>query len=259
MAEQAVLWCAGCALVVITKPAAPAGFFVLGLVYARNLEFVHECLHATALPRPRANAIAGTLLAIPMLVSFRQWRREHMRHHRDVRIEGFNYKYERLTNLFEYVAHSLMLRHFTESIARITRGDREYRGVLIALVAVALACLALHSFVPALLWIAPLPFAAIIHAHIELPEHFGLPQIASSDPLRNSRVIPAGRFVTWLVNANNYHAIHHWQPRLPIRELASSYAALPAASVITTTYARFYRDFFFGLMRGSHERLRMRA
>ena len=259
MAEQAVLWCAGCALVISGTPAALAGVLLIGVAYARNLEFVHECLHATALPRARANAIAGTLLAIPMLVSFERWRREHMQHHRDVRVEGFRYEYERLTTVREYLVHSFMLRHFAEAARCIARDDRRYRAVTLALAAVAGVALLVHSWVPLVLWLAPLPVAALVHAHVELPEHFGLDGIASTDPLRNSRVIPANRFVTWLVNANNYHAIHHWKPRLPVASLPAAYAALAPDAVETTSYAAFYRSFFARLVRQRHDDARTRA
>ncbi len=247
MAEQGALWSAGCALIVTGTPAAIAGVLLLGIVYARNLEFVHECLHATALPRPRANALAGALLAIPMFVSFTRWRREHMQHHRDVRIEGFRYDYARLTTRRQYVVHALMLRHFADAALHIARFDRRYRAASAALLAVCALALALHSWLPLLLWLAPLPIAALIHTHIELPEHFGLPGIGSADPLRNSRVLPAHPVVTWFVNANNYHAIHHWQPRLPIARLREAYASLPAGAVESASYAQFYRAFYASL------------
>ncbi len=255
LAEQGAIWLAGYALVISATPAALAGVALLGLVYARNLEFMHECLHATALPRPRANALFGTLLGIPMLVSFTRWRREHMQHHRDVRIEGFRYAYDRLTTWPEYALHALMLRHFADAAVCIARGDRRYRAVTVALALVACVAAALHSWLPIVLWIAPLPLAAIVHTHIELPEHLGLDAIASNDPLRNSRVLPAGAFVTWLVNANNYHAIHHVAPRLPIASLRGAFTALEPGSVETCSYGAFYRAFFARLARGAQARI----
>lgn len=248
MTEQGALWLAGCALI-FTHAAIGVlvGMTIVAVVYARNLEFVHECLHALALPRPRLNAIFGELLAAPMLVSFPVWRREHMQHHRDVRIEGFRYRYDRLTTFGEYIVHSLMLRHFAQSLARIAQLDRRYRTISLAILAAVALCAVTRSPLPLLLWLAPLPLAAVIHTHIELPEHFGLDN--GTDPLRSSRVIPAGRFVTWFVNANNYHAIHHWNPRLPIERLREAFASLPAGAAEVSTYREFYRWFFARLRR----------
>ena len=248
LGEQAVLWSIGCALFVRGNLwERVLGVVLIGVVYARNLEFVHECLHATALKRPRANGIVGTLLALPMLVSFARWRREHMAHHRDVRIEGFRYEYERLKNVREYAMHALMVRHFADAAACVLRGDRRYYPVIVALGAVAGTAVVLHSGLPLLLWFAPLPVAAVVHTHIELPEHFGLPEIAGADPLRNSRITPAGPIVTWFVNGNNYHAIHHRYPRLPARLLPAAYRALPADSIEVTSYAAFFRGFYRSL------------
>jgi len=236
MSEQAAILLVGIAIVV-WSPLAIVGIALIGIAYARNLEFAHECLHATALPRAKHNVIAGTILCAPMLVSFKQWRREHMQHHRDVRIEGFHYEYPRLTTWREYAVHALMLRHFAS------------RAVLLATITLitAAVCAILHSWLPLLLVIAPMPFAAIVHTHIELPEHFGLEHIASSDPMENSRIIPANRFATWFVNANNYHAIHHWKPSMPISQLRLAYESLPAASNNTASYRAFYRTFYRGL------------
>lgn len=233
MLEQAVIWLLGA--LVLWTPTTFVGIALIGIVYARNLEFAHECLHATALPRPRHNAIAGTLLCLPMLVSFTSWRREHMRHHADVRIEGFHYEYPRLTTWTEYAIHALMLRHFRSA------------GVSLAALVLATTTVAaiLHSWVPVLLFLAPLPIAAIVHTHVELPEHFGLEAIGSRDPLENSRVIPANRFVTWFVNANNYHAIHHWKPSLPISRLRATYETMTPPHV--SSYRAFYRAFYAGL------------
>ena len=238
------MWLAGCALVLWT-PAVFAGVLLLGIVYARNLEFVHECLHAIALPRPRHNAIVGHLLALPMLVSFERWRREHMRHHRDVQIEGFQYEYARLTTWREYAVHVLMLRHFGDALVRIAEFDRRYHIVTVAVLTDCVVALVTHSWLPIVLWIMPLPIAAVIHTHIELPEHFGLEGIGSADPLQNSRVIPANRFTTWFVNANNYHAIHHWKPSLPIAQLRAAFETMRDVKV--SSYRMFYRRFFSGL------------
>src|SRR5258708_5295631 len=90
LAEQACIGSIGLACVLsISLPVRCIGVLILGIVYARNLEFVHECLHGTALRNKHLGSFIGRLLALPMLVSFALWRIEHAQHHRDVRREGF--------------------------------------------------------------------------------------------------------------------------------------------------------------------------
>lgn len=239
MAEQMVVWIAGAfAIASGNAPAVFAGALLLGVVYARNLEFVHECLHATALRSRRANRIAGTLLGIPMLVSFVHWRREHAQHHRDVRREGFRYEYERLTTKRELLLHVFMVRHFAAALRRFDL------PIVIALACVCVAALLAHSVIPLVLWFAPLPVAALVHTHIELPEHLGLAG-ASTDAFANSRTIPANSLVTWFVNANNYHALHHWNARIPTGSLAAAHARVTdRMPIATSTYGDFFGWFY---------------
>ena len=253
MAEQAAMWIVGAiAIASHNTPATIAGVLLLGIVYARNLEFVHECIHATALRSVRANRIAGTLLAVPMFVSFSRWRREHAEHHRDVRREGFRYAYERLRTKRELLLHVFMVRHFADASASMSRAafgrKSGYAPILCTLIAVAAVCVMLHSVFPLMLWLAPLPIAAVVHTHIELPEHFAL-EPADGSAFETSRILPAGPLATWFVNTNNFHAIHHWNARVPAAHVAATYAhvaATPARLQIDTYrafYARFYGHF----------------
>ena len=235
--EQSAGFVTGIALVSSGKtPAVIAGVFLLGAVYARNLEFAHQCLHNTAFGSRRANRIIGTILSLPMLVSFTEWRREHMQHHRDVRREGFRYELDRLTTKRELLLHIFMVRHFLSN------------GRIVAAAGLAGALgLLLRSPLPVLLVLAPLPVAALVHTHIELPEHLDCER-SSRDALRNSRVMRAGPLVTWFVHFNNYHAVHHWKAGVPNRKLPVAYRTAPVAFA-KSSYAAFYRSFyrrFFG-------------
>lgn len=230
--EQCAGFSLGAALVISAKtPAVIAGVFVLGLVYARNLEFVHQCLHNTAFRSRTVNRIAGTLLALPMLVWFEEWRREHVQHHADVRREGFRYELDRLTSRRELVLHLFMVRHFLSG------------GRIVAASALALACSELtHSALALLLFIAPLPVAALVHTHIELPEHLDCDR-SSTDAAENSRIVRASRLAAWFVHYNNYHALHHWRAGVPNRKLPALYRS-GARTFPETTYAGFFRSFY---------------
>lgn len=234
--EQAAGFAIGAALVCIgSTPAVIAGVLLLGVVYARNLEFVHQCLHNTAFKTRATNRAVGTILALPMLVHFEQWRREHIQHHRDVRREGFRYELDRLTTKRELLLHLFMVRHYCSN------------GRIVWAIAAAAACsLALHSPLLWLLWIAPLPVAALVHTHIELPEHLGCER-SSRDALLNSRVLRASRATVWFVHYNNYHAVHHWRAGVPNRRLPEVHAVAPrmfAELTYPVFYAQFYASFF---------------
>jgi fatty acid desaturase len=261
MAEQAFLWIAGALLILSGHtPATIAGVFLLGVVFARNLEFVHETLHGNALRSSLGNRLAGTLLAMPMLVSFERWRYEHARHHHDVRNEGFRYEYERLDTYPELFMHLFMVRHFADALRNISsslfqtpaifphriavrvRGD--YALLLATLAAVVAVTIVTRSAVPVLLWLAPLPVAALVHTHIELPEHLGRER-DHNDAFSNSRIVLAGRFATWFVNANNYHAVHHWNARIANEQLGAACSLIAQeAPLATSTYGAFFREFY---------------
>lgn len=235
--EQCAGFALGAALVCIGKtPAILAGVLLLGIVYARNLEFVHQCLHNTACNSRGANRVMGTLLALPMLVSFDQWRAEHMQHHRDVRREGFRYELDRLTTKRELFLHLFMVRHF------LSNGR-----IVWPIAAAAACCAAFHSAAPWLLLVAPLPIAALVHTHIELPEHLGCER-SSREAAANSRVMRAGAFATWFVHYNNYHAVHHWRAGVPNRELPALYRSA-RGRFIEMTYPAFFRSFYLGFLR----------
>ena len=272
------------------------GVVLLGILYARNLEFMHAALHGGLLRGGRANRMVGALLGAPMLVSFSLWRAEHAQHHRDVRDEGFAYEYERLNGLFELLIHMFMMRHLWRSIQAITRfdklsvtgcktcsltgrdagnatgcgagsvtgcktgsmtgskrfvtlrserserleGSKGYlaSGAFVLLLAL-LSALTRHPYIVTL-WLLPLPIACITHTFIELPEHFGR-VTTSSDPFVNSRIVRASKIMSWFVLYNNFHAMHHARPSLPIHLLPHAYAGSRSAMWRSEpTYLAFY-------------------
>ncbi len=249
------------------------GVVLLGILYARNLEFMHAALHGGLLRNGRANRIVGACLGAPMLVSFSLWRTEHAQHHRDVRDEGFAYEYERLNGFFELLIHMFMVRHLWRSIQAITRFDKlsvtgwktgsltgskrlvtlrserserleGSKGYLASVAFVfllaLLSALTRHPIIVTL-WLLPLPIACVAHTFIELPEHFGR-LTTSGDPFVNSRIVRASKVMSWFVLYNNFHAMHHAKPSLPIHLLPDAYAGSRSAMWPSEpTYLAFYR------------------
>ena len=262
LGEQLAIWSVGCLFVLHGGiPATLLGIVLLAAVYARNLEFVHVCIHARFVGGGRGNRWIGTLLALPMLVSFSRWRREHAQHHRDVRREGFRYEYARLTTPTELFLHLFMIRHFIDAAACLARAPlrsswsasaarvrREYLLIGGYVLVVGISALIAKSSIPLLLFIAPLPAAAILHTHIELPEHFGC-QGESEDAFKNSRIVTCSGLVTWFVHYNNYHALHHWDARIPNERLPDALAALgDSQEIATERYGTFFARFYQTLL-----------
>ncbi len=178
-----------------------------------------------------------------MLVEFPLWRREHAEHHADVRSEGFRYDYARLTGKRELLVHIFMLRHFARALMRLPHNSAmlAYPGLTIALSFVA------HSPAWFWLWLLPLAISAVVHTHIELPEHLGTDE-SGNDAFANAWIVRASRFATWFVNANNYHALHHHDPRLPQQSLSTAAVTHRTRERYVTTYMDFFRKFYAGIL-----------
>jgi fatty acid desaturase len=62
--------------------SAVVGIIILGGMFTHAMELQHQCLHNTGFKSQQANRIVGTLLGLPTLTSFQDYRRNHLRHHR---------------------------------------------------------------------------------------------------------------------------------------------------------------------------------
>ena len=80
---------------------AVVGVFIEGLLFAHMLELVHSCIHGTAFGSRRVDRIVGVLLGLPMLVSFSDYRDNHLEHHRKLgkseKKDFFGYEFDNMT------------------------------------------------------------------------------------------------------------------------------------------------------------------
>jgi fatty acid desaturase len=257
----------GVGLVLVGHPVTvAAGVFVLGAIYVHMVELQHQCLHHSALMRGSLHRRVGTVLGLPMLVSFTHYRVRHLQHHRyigterDTEFFGFDPR-EPLTArlwlrwLFDYPR----LAEVAVSVYRSFRGtwhydngqisDRarreaasEYRlmGVLV-LVAALLSVLGFGRYVLEY-WVAPVLLVSTpLHFLVELPEHIHCDN-DTSDVLHNTRSITGSRFSAWYTNGNNFHVEHHAAMRVPINRLPERHGeVLRYAKHTERTYWAFYR------------------
>lgn len=261
LAEQVTMLGIGGWLVLGTRNPATAiiGICLIGAAYARNLELMHECMHFLAFRSRRANRFFGTLLGLPMLTSFEEWRYSHSQHHADVRNEGFQFKLEEIDSWVELLSHFLMVHHYRDAFAKMYRSlrggvdapassraavNRNYRLMLAIVGAAAVGSIVLESWTFVLLWLLPLVVAGVVNFHIQLPEHYQC-DTATNDAMRNSRTIEASGIAAWFVNNNNFHTSHHWMPTAPIRQLRNIDREIrPFVRTAGESYPLFYRKYY---------------
>lgn len=273
LAEQAFFWLVGAWLVLGTGsvPLWILGTVLIGTVYARNLEFVHECIHFTALRNRRLSRFFGTLLALPLVTSFEEWRVSHLRHHADVRDEGFEYRPDAIGSWRTLIGHWLLAEHFRSAFGKMwcavadrsppsgkaeARIRRDFRLMAAAVAGGVVLDLALGRPLVTFLWFLPLIPAAVANFHIQLPEHLYC-VTESGSALLNSRTVAAGRFARWLVNGNNFHSSHHWLASAPIRRLPEIDAGIrPHVVHVERSYPAFYLRYYRELL-GRFSELRL--
>ncbi|MGP9821515.1 fatty acid desaturase family protein [Salinarimonas sp. NSM] len=222
---------------------------VLGYFFARGLELGHALMHGRFFTRRvwYLNRVLGNIVTFPFLLPWSQWRWTHFHHHRDPRIEGFDYPDVRsIRDLPKVVRHHLMVPHWSSALRRTAQAfvapqrlraeideillgtvplpDKilgkivlEYRLAAAAWIA---AGVALATFVP---WVWPyaaiaLLAATISHVMIEFPEHV-LADLDDRAAEQNSFELTDSPLADILCMNNTRHATHHRFPEVPIYHL----------------------------------------
>jgi fatty acid desaturase len=257
----ASIWAAGAALTLYGDwRLAVAGVIVEGLIFAHMLELVHSCIHSTAFGTRGADQIAGVLLGLPMLVSFSDYRNNHLDHHRTLgkseKKDFFGYEFEGMTTWLSFARHLLMLGHYRNAAKNIARAvthwnwrkipaaafDSHIEHLLMALwLLVSLGALLLGQTGPFLIFVLPCVVAIPCHVLIELPEHWHCPPVDNA--LVHTRSISATRIAVWFTNGNNYHLEHHLCPWLPNNALRDLHLQLRThIAHYQPSYFRFYLE-----------------
>lgn len=211
---------------------AIVGVFIEGLLFAHMLELVHSCIHGTAFGSQGVDRLAGVLLGLPMLVSFSDYRDNHLEHHRTLgfteKKDFFGYEFDEMTTWLSFAKHLTMIGHYVSAVKNMVRAAVPWgwRGIprdrvnsrvehllMVLWLLVPLVSLLLGHTAPALVMVVPLLVAVPSHVLIELPEHWYCRPV--DNPLTHTRSIAANRIAVWFTNGNNYHFEHHLCPWLP--------------------------------------------
>lgn len=242
---------------------ALVGVFIEGLLFAHMLELVHSCIHGTAFGSRRIDRIAGVLLGLPMLVSFSDYRDNHLEHHRTLGLsekkDFFGYEFDNMTTWLSFVMHLLMVGHYRNAARNMARAATRWKRrtipaaafnshiehlLMVLWLLVPLVALLLGHPEPLLIQVVPLIVAAPCHVLIELPEHWHCRPV--DNPLTHTRSISASRIAVWFTNGNNYHFEHHLCPWLPNNALGDVQKKLLKHVV---HYHPSYFDFYSHVLR----------
>ena len=235
---------------------AVVGVFIEGLVFAHMLELVHSCIHGTAFGARHADRIAGVLLGLPMLVSFSDYRNNHLEHHRTLgkseKKDFFGYEFEGMTTWLSFVRHLLMAPDTIETLQKnlcraATRWnwskipaaafDSQIEYLLMALwLLIPLGALLMGQTGPFLVMVLPCLVAIPCHVLIELPEHWHCPPV--DNPLIHTRSISASRIATLV------HKRKQLSPGAPPLSLAPKQRAARRHRELRTPAAHYQPSYF---------------
>lgn len=238
------------------------GALLLGAFMAHGVELSHQALHGTGLRGKGANRFIGVILATPMLVSYSEYRLNHLHHHQALGTpedrEFWIYSDGKSRGLLAALRHLLIINHYAHALKNMGRSvigadlpnipkehDGSVRGeyllmlLLISIILVSSISTGGWSILGA--WLVPLILAAgPIHALVELPEHYGCDK-TTPNVFRNTRSIKSNWFMTWFTNGNNFHVEHHAVAGLPMEQLRSLHNNIKdRIEVYNNTYTGFY-------------------
>jgi fatty acid desaturase len=257
--------------------AAVPCFAVYGTLYGSAADSRwHECGHRTAFRTRWLNALVYQIACFMLLREPTLWRWSHTRHHTDTLIVGRDPEIAvpRPPKLTHLALNLVALRSTAISLRTLLLHARggltaEERcfipprerwklrwvalGWLAILAAVAAACLATRSLLPAMLVGLPTLYGAWMLQFFGLTQHAGLAEDVLDHRL-NCRTIYMNRVFRFLYLNMNYHLEHHMFPMVPyhalprLHELIRSDCPPPYPSCWAA-----YREIIPALLRQRHD------
>lgn len=244
----------------------------LGYAFARGLELGHALMHGQFFTKRfwRLNRIIGCIVTMPFLLPWTQWRWTHFHHHKDPRIEGFDYPDVRsVRDIPSLISHHLMFSHWSAVLRRTLFSfvapaviKKEINGILFDTVDLPdqihqkilneyrLNFFLWGGILLLFYWTAPSALlvlavtwlsATITHVLIEFPEHV-LADLDDSNPEYNSYEITGSPVADLLTMNNTRHATHHRYPEIPVYFLPSASEKLKHSNS-SAGYFSFWRRF----------------
>jgi fatty acid desaturase len=219
--------------------ALAAHWLVATVVLCTLPSMYHEATHSSLARNRWVNDAFGTLVATLHLVPFETWRYFHLTHHAhtgtDLDSEVYPRRWSRWTlltfPLTQWVFVLILWRWTASTVLgrgpRWVRTQRQRRAVRVnaAFTLSGLAALAILSVVDmrvAGVVLVPCALSLMLASYTLVPEHFPAYGVGPGEPDQLDRTSsfasnPAVRLVMW---NSNYHAAHHFAPRVPAHHLS---------------------------------------
>ncbi len=235
---------------------------VIGFVNFDFTVLVHEAVHEVIVSRRSSglHGLLGHLYALPSGLSFSQFKRWHLDHHKNLGTDDADPKRHYLTP--KIVTRAFKLLYLTPALFPIyfraaRRAAAGYEPALRRRIAwERRAAIALHLAVPALLW-WQLGWAAALKLHllpvfVVFPVAFTLNRLGQhydidpEDPAHWGTVMRPSpllwdRVFLW----SNYHIEHHYFPGVPMYHLPALHKALRPFFAQRNMHARTYAGLLF--------------
>lgn len=224
-------------------------FFVYGVLYGSSSDSRwHETGHGTAFKTRWMNNALYYLASFMIMREPTIWLWSHTRHHTDTIIVGRDPEIaaprppdlkKLLLNIFALASTwKTMKSLFLHAAGRLTPDEATFvpetergkvylvaRIYLLILAAVALACVATGSILPAMLIGLPTIYGGFMTIYFGLTQHAGLAEDVLDHRL-NSRTIYMNPLFRFLYLNMNYHIEHHMFPMVPYHALPKLHEAI---------------------------------
>jgi fatty acid desaturase len=243
---------------------------LLGLVMVNAIELAHECIHGIALKKKVNNYIAGTFLSAIVFVSFLQYRKKHILHHREVGVDNnsefFHHRNESnsLSGFFIFLFNMRpLLKHFYQynfnlikniyslflgaKTSKVTKIESLVQILQYIIIALIIYSLEIKSSYVIFYFSAYFLIYGPIHTLVEYPEH-SFCDVKNLCVYYNTRSISSNKFMMWFTNFNNYHTEHHKYPNIPFNKLHSEHlSSINLIKYKNKSYTEFYFNLFLKL------------
>lgn len=224
-------------------------FVVYGILYGSASDSRwHECGHGTAFKTQWMNRLIYEISSFMILRESTVWRWSHARHHTDTIIVGRDPEIAIkrppdimgiILNLFSIkTAFFAMKKIILHSTGRLTEDEenfipaseqprvffiaRIYLGILLA---TFLLCVAMRSWLPAMLVGLPTIYGGYLNLIYGVTQHAGLCDDVL-DHRQNSRTIYMNPISRFIYSNMNYHLEHHMFPMVPYHALPALHEAI---------------------------------
>lgn len=213
--------------------------FVHGIVLVHHFSLQHECCHYTVFKTRWMNDLVGNICGFIIMLPNRHFRYEHCDHHTYTQLHGDDPELvplpKSLAGYFWYISAVPYWRNKFTELARhmaghLTDAERRFipkeefatvfweaRLMVLAYLAILLACIATGWWAPLWYWWLPVLLGEPVMRLIRMTEHVGRPNVREmSENTRSNLVTWPMRFLCWNMN---YHAEHHYASSVPFHAL----------------------------------------